>query len=277
MLKKDCECNHFYPQILRCVMRKLIKRISSLLLVNLLFFVFFKNGEAQVNVQDSIIKVPLLHIGSSLNYSTGDLTSRFSFFAEFGGAMLFKTKKNWLLGPEIYFQFSDRVKETEMFDYLITENGTALNIGGRNEGIFFYQRGFESAFNFGKITNLLAVNPNSGLRFNVACGFWQHRIKFVSENQGIFLLRDEYLPGYDRLVSGFIFKQFIGYHYMGESRLVNFTVGLEMSEGFTKGRRNYQYDTKLPATENRVEGYYGIKLNWVLPFYKRSTREFYTY
>ena len=44
--------------------------------------------------------------------------------------------------------------------------------------------------------------------------------------------KKEYLKYYDRLTVGVLLKQYIGYQNMSNNKLVNFTIGIEIIEGF---------------------------------------------
>jgi hypothetical protein len=65
--------------------------------------------------------------------------------------------------------------------------------------------------------------------------------------------------------------------YLGNKRLVNFFGGFEFIEGFTQGRRDYNFSTGLSDNGKRFDLFMGIKLGWVMPFYKQAPEKFYTY
>ena len=90
-------------------------------------------------------------------------------------------------------------------------------------------------------------------------------------------LTEEMEKGYDRLSTGFSLNQFIGYQYFGKTRLINFFAGIEGIQAFTKNRRGYNYDTQKVDTKERFDSMYGIKVGWIIPFYKKTTQEFYYY
>jgi hypothetical protein len=72
-------------------------------------------------------------------------------------------------------------------------------------------------------------------------------------------------------------SQFLGYHYMSNSRLANFLIGLEVVEGFTQGRRDLNYDTGTTDTEARFDLLYGVRIGWIVPLYQRQPELFYTH
>jgi hypothetical protein len=48
-------------------------------------------------------------------------------------------------------------------------------------------------------------------------------------------------------------------------------------QGFTQNRRSYNFDEMKQDTEKRLDIFYGAKVSWILPLYKKAPKEFYTY
>ena len=57
----------------------------------------------------------------------------------------------------------------------------------------------------------------------------------------------------------------------------DFFGGFEFIEGFTAGRRDYNYSTGKADNTKRFDLLMGVKVGWVLPFYKQAPEKFYTY
>ncbi|MCB0820331.1 MAG: hypothetical protein KDC13_06880, partial [Bacteroidetes bacterium] len=51
--------------------------------------------QAQVNVQDSLLKFTMVHVNASLNWPLADLKDRFGFFSGIGLSAVRKTKHAW--------------------------------------------------------------------------------------------------------------------------------------------------------------------------------------
>ena len=105
----------------------------------------------------------------------------------------------------------------------------------------------------------------------------QHRIKYNVEENSVPQLESEYVKNYDRLAGGPYARQFIGYHFQGNNRLLNFYGGAEFIQGFTTGMRSYDIATGGPLMENRLDALFGIRLGWMLPFYPRVTDKYFYY
>mgnify|MGYP001365760353 FL=1 len=102
-----------------------------------------------------------------------------------------------------------------------------------------------------------------------------HKIRIENENNTIPQLNKQYLKYYDRLTVGFLTKQDVGYHHMSNNKLVNFSIGIEAIEGFTKGMRDYQIDLMGPYLESRLDIYLGIRAGWVFPVFRQTPNDFY--
>jgi hypothetical protein len=244
------------------------------------YFLIFNLGStlrAQTVVKDSSITVPMFQISVGVHSPGGDLKSRFGNFATLGGGFSIKTKKNYILGTEGYFQFGGDVKELEVLDFLRNGNNQIINLGGRYANVVYFQRGGNFTFTFGKVFPILGPNPNCGLRTTVGLGYWQHKIKIVDKEGGVFFLRDEYLAGFDRKTGGFVLNEFIGYNHQSNNRIINFTAGFEFSQGFTQNLRDYDFATKQKDVQNRTDLSYGLRVSWFIPLYKKSPQEFYFY
>jgi len=232
---------------------------------------------AQTVVKDSSITVSMFQISIGGHSSGGDLKDRFGNFASLGGGFSIKTKSNYIFGAEGYFQFGGDVKDVEVVDFLRNSSNQVINLGGRYANVVYFQRGGNFTFTFGKLFPILGPNPNSGLRTTIGLGYWQHRIKLVDKEGGVFFLRDEYLPGFDRKSGGFVVNEFIGYHHQSDNRIVNFTIGFEFSQGLTQSLRDYDFATKQKDTQQRIDLSYGLRASWFIPLYKKTPQEFYFY
>jgi hypothetical protein len=48
---------------------------------------------------------------------------------------------------------------------------------------------------------------------------------------------------------------------------LNFLAGFEFYQGFTQGRRSFNFDTRSRESEKRLDLLFGVRLGWTLPFY----------
>lgn len=207
-----------------------------------------------------------------------DLAERFGPNSCLGGQFTFKAHTGLTLGLEWSFLFSKNVKNVpEIFDGLYNSDGYFLNSFGEPGLVAFFQRGHVVTGNIGKIFPITGPNDNSGIQLKFGAGFMRHRIRIDNDFQAVPYLSGDYRKLYDRLTSGFVMSQFIGYTHFSTSRLFNFYAGFEIFEGFTRGRRDWQADLFAPYTETRFEILYGVKVGWMIPFRRRKVADFYVF
>ena len=235
------------------------------------------SGFSQVNPTDSAINIPMFSATYALQFPGGDMADRFGANSNIGGTFSVKTKSQWFYGVSGGFLFSDNVKETDVIDGLRISNGEIIDQNGEYALVTLMQRGFSFHGHFGRLFPLGFGNPNSGILVTAGAGFLQHKIRFAVEGNLAPQLRDEYVKGYDRLSNGFSTNQFIGYFFTGDSRLINFYAGVDFTQAFTQNRRSYNFDTMGPDDTQRTDLFYGIRLGWVIPIYKRATNDIYYY
>tara|TARA_R110002049_G_scaffold16388_12_gene65370 strand:- start:8787 stop:9557 length:771 start_codon:yes stop_codon:yes gene_type:complete len=247
------------------------------LLVALTFFMFTKQAiKAQVNM-DSAMALPFVKINFGIYTPSNDFAERFGTTNAVGGEIGYKTKTNWQFGLKVEGNFGKKIKEPSILQSLTNERGDVTTADGVITGILEEQRGFNFHFYGGKLFNFNGKNKNSGLLITGGVGFLQHRINLDFRDGDVLQLTKELEKGYDRLSNGISFNQFIGYQYFGKTRLINFFVGIEGIQAITKNRRGYNYDLQQKDNETRFDALYGVKFGWVIPFYKRATKEFYYY
>jgi hypothetical protein len=142
----------------------------------------------------------------------------------------------------------------------------------------FSEKGFSLMGQAGKIVSFRKPNVNSGLLLLPGAGFLQHKISIDANEDDAPMLSKEYRRGYDRLTSGFMLSQFIGYFYLdAKHKRINCYAGIEVKEAFTKSRRSWNYDENRRDNSLRKDILLSVKLGWIIPFYFTQTEKFYYY
>jgi hypothetical protein len=205
----------------------------------------------------------------------GDLADRFGNNYNVGGTFQWKTKKNWLFGIDGNFMFGEDVKENNVLQKISTSEGFIIGQDGYYADVYLYERGFMFSAKAGKIFPVIGPNPNSGLVATLGAGLLQHKIRIEDKGNMAPQLNDDYKKGYDRLTNGLSITEFIGYINFSNHRLVNFMAGLEFTQAFTQNRRNYNFDTMERDDKSRLDLLFGVRVVWLITFYKRMPKEFY--
>lgn len=209
----------------------------------------------------------LINAFYGIHFPGGDLKDRFGNNFSTGGAVDFLTKKNLILGVQTNFLFGSNVN-TDVLENLRNDEGMIFGNDGGIAEVRLRERGLYIGGHIGKIFPISDVNRRSGLRLTIGGGYLQHKIRIQDDPQVyVSTLNAEYKKGYDRFSNGFALTEFIGYQYLAPSRRINFMLGLEMTQAFTRNRRSYNFDTRESENDKRLDLLYGIRIGWTLPLY----------
>lgn len=215
------------------------------------------------------------NIGNALSFSFsygyyipgGEMADRFgSNFALGTSIEYLHDKSNLIFGVDLSFLFSNNVDE-DVLASLRNENGLILGIDGTYTDIFLRERGLFAGLTFGKIFNVYKSQNKSGIRFSISPGIFQHWIRLQDDVGTVPQIDGDYKKGYDRFTSGFGLKEYIGYQLFSNSKRLNFYAGFEFIQGFTKNKRDINYDTQLKEDTKRSDFLWGFKVGWYIPFY----------
>lgn len=232
-------------------------------------------AQGQYSIRDSSISFPMIGATFSYEFPAGDMADRFGNSFSVGSVFQWKLKSNWLVGIEGNFIFSDAVKENTILDQYKTPDGYIIDGGGQYASVTLTERGMRFNLKAGKIFPFIGPNKNSGLLASFGTGYLQHRIYIDTPGSPVPFLEGDNRRGFDRLTSGLFINQFIGYINFSNKRLINFYAGFEFTEGFTKNKRAYNFDTGLKDDRNRTDILIGFKAGWVFPLYKRMADKYY--
>lgn len=240
----------------------------------LLSLCFFQAAEAQVKLTEKV-QAPMLAINGGLQLPAGDLKERFGANFTVGADLLFKTKKNILLGAYGHFMFGSVVKEDSILRAIQTSKGHIINNTGQLAEVSLFERGFSIGLRAGKIIPLRASSPNSGLMLTIGAGYLQHKIRIQNLMDDVPELQKEYKKGYDRLSSGLAISEFIGYMNLDKRRRLNYYFGIELNQAFTKSRRSYNFDTMSRDLRSRFDLLNGFRFGIIVPFYSKVPDDYY--
>ena len=240
----------------------------------LLFQLQVTDADAQSSLRDSVIALSSIELQIGFHAPVGDLAERFGGNGAIGAAYRYKNKSNWQIGLEGSFLFGNKVKEPVATGILSSEGFVIDKLGGFTE-LLVLERGMIITGSIGKIVPLLGPNKNSGFIFRVGAGLLQHKIRLETRKNEVPQLEGEYIKGYDRLTNGLTLHQFIGYQYLSNRKLVNFSLGVEGYQAFTQSRRDFNFDLQRRDDEKRLDSLYGVKLSSIFPIYRKSADGYY--
>ena len=252
----------------------MLKTIGTTILSFLLFAQMF----GQVNAADSAVRTLIPNFTYSYQIPGGDIANTFGNNSTIGGGLFYKTMKNVIFSLDGNYIFGSDVKnEAEILSMVLNAQGYIIDGNGTYAAYTTWERGMTINFRIGKIFNVLSPNPNSGLMLMGGLGYLQHRLIIDNQHRTAPQISNDYAKGYDRLTSGLSVNEFIGYFYMGNSKALNFYGGFEFVQGFTKSRRDYVFDLIKKDTDNKLDLFFGIRIGWMIPAYKRAATQYYYY
>lgn len=245
----------------------------------LLFLLVFYSGfllYSQVNVKDETLAAFIPHISYSYQFTSGDIANRYGDNSTIGVGLKYKSTKNFMFSFDANFIFGSDIKNTDSILWMVlTEDEYIIDGNGTYALYALYERGYNLNFSFGKILPVLNPNPNSGLMITAGFGYSLHRMKIDNQHRTAPQISDDYAKGYDMLTGGMSLNQFIGWFYMGNSKLTNFYVGFEFHQAFTKSLRDWNLSTMEKDNNSYIDLFYGIKVGWTLPIYQRAPDKYY--
>jgi len=212
----------------------------------------------------------------SLQTPLGELAQRYGLNSDVGIHPFFMMKNNFTIGIEFNYMFGSQLKgdAAHILDNLRIDNGQILNTNGEYANIVLSERGF---FTGGKIGKIFYLNPKKKITLitNLGIGLLQHKIRIEVEGNNVPGLYGDYAKGYDRLTNGLAINQFIGVGYMPLYSPINFFVGFEINEAWTKNRRDFNFDTIEKDDHLRHDYLLGIKAGWIITIYKQNIKQYY--
>ena len=217
--------------------------------------------------------VTIINPHYSLQQAALDMADNYGMSSGLGLDFIKITKNNFVWGVGTQFIFGSNIKDTTLLDHLMDNRGNIFGDNGEISSITLFERGYHFSLKGGYFYPL--IDNTKGLIALGGFGFMQHKIRIQVETNNVPNLEDEYLKMYDGLSNGLSASLFIGWMHMSDKGKGHFYVGLDLNNGFTQNRRNYNYNVNGPITKLRNDLLIGLKLGWVIPISKRSNQEFY--
>jgi hypothetical protein len=234
--------------------------------------------KAQLNIHDSTIFAPIIYATYSFQLPGGDLAKRFGGNSTIGGGFMIKTRSNWIFGVEGNFIFGQSIKNSDsLLLNISTKDGMIIDANGYYADIIYYERGYSFLGRFGKIIPVLSPNPNCGFMITAGGGYMQNKIRIHNPSNTAPQVSGDYKKGYDKLNGGWAITASLGYLYLSNTRLLNFYLGFEFMQLWSKSLREFDFSDGKKDTKKYSSQFYGIKVCWLIPLYKRTPKEYYLY
>jgi len=215
----------------------------------------------------------ILSINGDFDIPAADMAKRFGNSYRVGPSFFYKTNSNWVFGAKGDFILGNVINQDSVLINVKDQTGGYISSSGERVGVPLLERGYMIGLQAGWIWSLSDKIKDNGILFLTSVGFMQHKIKIFNQDNSVAQLRGDYLKGYDRLTNGTYVEEYVCYNYFAKHGAINFHIGLDLTAGFTQGRRDYLYDVMRPDNAKRLDILFGVRGGWYIPIFKRKSEE----
>ncbi len=241
--------------------------------INIVILLFMLSFSCFGQQEDSLKRIIFFAPNYELQIPFGDMKRDFGISSNLGLELSMLTAKHLFFSVHASQLFGNSVKDTTILNHLMDENLNIYDLNGQIADILLQQRGYNIQFKMGYLWPIR--NQQSGVLTYGTVGYHQHRIRIDVKNNNVPQLTDDYKKMYDQMAAGMSTSLFLGFLNISSNRGFHFYSGLEWSRSFSTNQRSYNFLTNGPIEGVRNDSYLGIKIGWIIPISKRTTREFY--
>lgn len=229
----------------------------------------------QTFIPDTTIQGFIFYFHYGYGVPSGDFSKNFYNTNQLGGGFMYKTMSGLNFALESNFVFGEKVKNSDkLMNSIATQQGYIIDHVGMFANVSLMLRGFTVFAKTGMLFEM-GKHYNSGIMAQLGVGYMQHKIRIEIPNNNVPQLDGEYKKGYDNLCAGPAIVEYIGYHYQGKNPRLNFLIGIESVQAFTKYQRIYNFNEMKKNSGSRIDILTSIKAGWMLPLYPKTKTKFY--
>jgi hypothetical protein len=238
----------------------------------IILFIFLWSTSTALNAQRNLPKdFNAFNITASFGAQkpAGDLAQRFGNNLGVGGGIEYVLiPSGWSYNINAQYIFGQDVYE-DVLSKIRTTDGNIIGETNAYADVVLRMRGLYTGASIAKILKLHdGGNHYGGIRLSLGAGWLNHHIRIQDNTQGSVPQLDvQYAKGYDRRSSGIALTQFLGYQMVSRDRTFNFFAGFEFTEGFTRNRRGFNFDTMQRDDLKRHDILYGVRVGWSVPIF----------
>lgn len=238
-------------------------------------------AKAQYDIKKEHISTWMFQLTYAYQFAGKDTKVLYDNNNSLGASVFYKTKHNWLFSINGNFISGNHVNITreELFGDILDNNGEIITGDGIYGSYALFERGAHFQARVGKIFPVLSPNPNCGFFIQGGLGYLFNRIRteFGSYASPPPALAGDYPYGYDRMRGGFAVSGEIGYLYLSNTRVFNFSISLEFIQAYTKPKREWDFNLMEKDNNTYIDQYIGIRGAIYIPTYKRKPADYYYY
>ena len=229
------------------------------------------------SIKDTSLLMNMFSFHVSGHVPGGAIAQRYGMNMGVGGSYMLKLASGWMLAADFTFFSGNDFKADSVFDAVRDEYGDFINTFAEIGEAAFYERGFYTGLRAGKLFPIIGPNPNSGIVVLLSGGLLQYKTLIHQDGREVPYILEDYSKGYDRLTNGFGLSQFIGYLHLDSHEPINFYVGFEFHQAWTKNRRDWNFDSMEKDLNLYNDYLFGIRFGWIFPINKNTVDTYYYY
>ena len=254
-------------------------RCKRLILIILAFLPFVMS--AQKDIKHEKISTWMFQAMYSYQWPGMDTKVLYKNNHSIGGSVIYKAKSNWFFSINGDFISGNEVNisRQDLFGEILDNHGEIITGDGIYGSYALFERGGHFEARVGKIFPVLSPNPNCGFFIQGGLGYLFNRLRceFGSYASPPPALAGDYLYGYDRMRGGFAWSGEIGYLFMSNTRVFNFSLSFEFTQAYTKSLREWDFKLMSSDSNTYIDQYMGVKFAIYIPTYRRKPAEYYYY
>jgi hypothetical protein len=220
-------------------------------------------------------RLPVVQI--DFNYTNyhpqSELSKRFGMTNGFGIGASYRWEQRIIAGFEFSPLWGGNVLENSGLDSITGPSGGLIDNNGNIGIVRLYMFGYHGNAYLGYLFNTHSKNPNTGILVRSGVGYLQHKIRHQHSINIMPQLEGEMIKGYDKLTSGIMYSQFIGFQYSSILKSIHFWAGISYDFAYTVNRRGYNYDTRSYDTNVRKDQLLGFKIGAMIPIFLHGKGE----
>lgn len=229
---------------------------------------FAQTNDKQEKLRDNFIAFGAFY---GTGVPIGELSERFGQHFLTGISFDYFNTTNNLIYSVQYEYLAGRNVNEDILEPLRLEDGNILSTNSGYALVLLRERGASLSFDVSKV--IAIGHQHSGLKLGLGFGVLQHKIRILVDQGGVPQLEGDYKKGYDRFTIGPALKQIIGYQRVGTSQRINYSIQLEIIEGFTKNKRPFDFDLETINNQSRLDLVFNLVAKWYIPLSVRKQSE----
>ena len=190
------------------------------------------------------------------------------------GLSYLTNKNDLLFGLDANFMFGNNVKNDSILRLIGVDNLLLINANGELDEVLLYERGSNAHLLFGKSFRFEEKHL-SGIYVYGGLGYLQYKTRLETNKTYLPQIDEEYIKGYDNFTNGISTKICVDFMHFDKKTSVNYHIGLEFLNAFTKNGRAYNFSNGTVIDNSlKIDQLIGLKFGIIIPIQRNNEEKF---